>query len=371
MDRRQLLILAGAAGASAAAPAAFAEDEPPVSARASALYRRALVLDANLAPAFSGSLPLSAADLDIARRSGVSVCKTSLGGFGNNFEDTLGDISLCQQVVELYPEIFMQVRKAEDFARAKREGKVGVIFSFEGVEMLEGKLDRIMLFRGLGVRVMQLSYNKTSPFGAGVLAPVEQSGLTDLGRKAVDMMNNLGIAVDLSHASRRMTGEVLALSKKPVLITHGGCAAVYDHPRNKTDEQLKAVADKGGTFGVYDLPYLCASPKQPTVDDYMAHLTHALQVCGEDHVGIGSDESMAPFDNSPAAMAAFQKDVEARKKAGVSAPGEDRPPYVIGLNNPRRCEVICDALLKRGYSERVAEKVLGLNFARALTDIWA
>ncbi|HWE45446.1 MAG TPA: membrane dipeptidase [Caulobacteraceae bacterium] len=370
MDRRKLLILAGAAGAAMSSPA-LADPEPPVSARAQALYRRALVLDANLSPPLGdGKLPLPASALEITRSSGVTVCKTTLGGFDEKFEDTVAEIAFCQQVIELYPDLFMQVRKADDFARAKREGKVGVIFSFEGAAMLEDKLDRFDLFRDLGVRVMQLSYNKTSPFGAGVLAPVEQSGLTDLGRQAVDRMNTLGIAIDLSHASRKMTGEVIALSKKPVVMTHGGCAAVYDHPRNKTDEQLKALADKGGTFGIYDLPYLAASPKQPDVDDYMAHMTHALKVCGEDHVGIGSDQGMEPFDNSPAAMAAFQKDTEARKAAGVAAPGEDRPPYVVGLNTPRRCEVICDALLKRGYPERVAEKVLGLNFARAFSDIW-
>jgi membrane dipeptidase len=372
VDRRQVLITAGAAGLAATASAAFADaTEPPVSAKARALYSRCLVLDANLSPPFGdGTLPLPKASLDLARQSGVSVCKTTLGGFDDGFEATMGDIAFCQKLTELYPDLFMQVRKAEEFALAKKTRRVGIIFSFEGVGMLEGKLDRIELFRDLGVRVMQLSYNKTSPFGAGVMAPVEQSGITDLGRKAVEQMNTLGVAVDVSHASRRMASEVIALSKKPVLITHGGCAAVYDHPRNKTDEQLKAVADKGGAVGIYDLPYLCASPRQPNVDDYMAHMVHALKVCGEDHVGIGSDQSMTPFDDSPKAMAAFQQDVENRKKAGVSAPGEDRPPYTAGLNNPRRAEVICDGLLKRGYSERVAEKVLGLNFTRALTEIW-
>ena len=372
MDRRRMLTAAGAAVVSLAATPGFAETaEPPVSAQAQGVYRRALVLDANLSPPFDdGKLPMSKASLDIARSSGVSVCKTTLGGFNGDFEETLEEISFCQQVIELYPDLFMQVRKAQDMALAKRTGRIGIVFSFEGVTMLADKLDRIELFRGLGVRVMQLSYNVASPFGAGVMAPVDQSGITDLGRQAVDKMNALGVAVDLSHASRRMTSEAIALSKKPVLITHGGCAEVYDHPRNKTDEQLKAVADKGGTVGIYDLPYLCASPRQPTVDDYMAHMVHALKVCGEDHVGIGSDQSMAPFDDSPAAMTAFQKDVENRKKAGVSAPGEDRPPYTAGLNNPRRCEVICDALLKQGYPERVADKVLGQNFVRALTDIW-
>mgnify|MGYP001555589868 FL=1 len=102
----------------------------------------------------------------------------------------------------------------------------------------------------------------------------------------------------------------------------------------------------------------------------MAHMTHALKVCGDDHVGIGSDSSMAAWDTSPAAMAAFNKDEDERHKAGVAAPEEDRPLYVIGLNTPMRSEIIADALLKRGYSESVAEKVLGLNFTNALKQSW-
>jgi membrane dipeptidase len=102
----------------------------------------------------------------------------------------------------------------------------------------------------------------------------------------------------------------------------------------------------------------------------MAHMTHALSVCGEDHVGIGSDSDVAPWDTSPKALAAFNKEQAHRRKSGLAAPGEDRPPYVIGLNPPRRCEVIADALLKRGYGARIAEKVLGLNFIAALGRIW-
>ena len=102
----------------------------------------------------------------------------------------------------------------------------------------------------------------------------------------------------------------------------------------------------------------------------MTHMVHALSVCGEDHVGIGSDSQVAPWDTSPKALAAFNKEQEHRRNSGLAAPGEDRPPYVVGLNTPRRCEVIADALLKRGYSARVTEKVLGLNFTDALGRIW-
>jgi membrane dipeptidase len=123
--------------------------------------------------------------------------------------------------------------------------------------------------------------------------------------------------------------------------------------------------------GIYDLTYLAPPPVQPTLEIYMQHMTHALKVCGEDHVGIGSDSSLAPWDTSPEATAAFNKDEEQRHKAGVAAPEEDnRPLYVVGLNTPMRSEIIADALLKRGYSERVAEKVLGLNFTNALKAGW-
>jgi len=126
----------------------------------------------------------------------------------------------------------------------------------------------------------------------------------------------------------------------------------------------------GGVFGIYDLPYLTASPRQPTLDDYMAHMTHALDICGEDHVGIGSDTAYDHFDTGPEAQTQFRQITQERVRAGVAAPEEDRMLYVEGLNHPRRCETIADALLHRGYPARVAEKVLGQNFIRALGDIW-
>jgi membrane dipeptidase len=153
-------------------------------------------------------------------------------------------------------------------------------------------------------------------------------------------------------------------------MSHAGCVAVHPHPRNKTDDQLRALANKGGVVGIYDLPYLTASPRQPTVDDYMAHMEHALKVAGEDHVGVGSDPPINPFDMSPKGLAEFSKFVEMRQKSGLAAPEEDRPLYVVGLNIPRRIEVIADQLLKRGYPARAVQKIVGGNFARVFNEIW-
>jgi len=333
------------------------------------LYQRSLILDCNSAPPAEEKLPLPQVDLDMARSSGVNVVKLSLGGLNEDFAATVEDIAWVQQMIELHPAYFMQVRTPGDLRRAKADGKMGIILSFENVEMLEGKLERIELFRNLGVRVMQLSYNRKSPFAAGVMEP-HGGGLTALGHDAVKKMNALGVAIDLSHANAQTTSDTISDSSKPVIMSHAGCAAVHPHPRNKTDDQLRALARKGGAMGIYDLPYLTAPPKQPTVDDYMSHMEHALKIMGEDHVGVGSDASIKPFDTSPKGMAEFEKMEQMRQKSGLAAPEEDRPTYVIGLNTPQRIAVIADELLKRGYSASVAEKVIGGNFARVFTEIW-
>ncbi|HWA02269.1 MAG TPA: membrane dipeptidase [Rhizomicrobium sp.] len=366
MDRRQIILASGALALTAAAPLPVPDTDRGVSARARSLYRKSIVFDANCSPPAQEKFPFPRAMLDVARDSGVTAVKTSLAGTDSGFESTLAEIAFAQRVIEQYPETYLQIRRASDFARAKREGKFGVLFSFESVEMFEGKVERIALFRNLGVRVMQLSYNKASPWASGVLAD-PPSGLTDPGRKSVQAMNEEGVAIDISHANEATSKDVLALSARPVLVTHAGCKAVHPHPRNKSDEILKAVADKGGVVGIYDLPYLTPSPKQPALDDYMAHMTHALAVCGEDHVGVGSDSALNAWDMPEEE---FRKMEEYRQKTGVAAPEEDRPMYVIGLNTPRRIEVIADALLKRGYPARVAEKVIGANFVGALGRIW-
>jgi membrane dipeptidase len=372
MNRRDFALRTGSLlGLSTFGASAFAAQTAPASVTPAArdLYRRALVLDCNLAVDLGDTLPLSQATLDLIRTSGVTVMKTTIGGFNDTLESTLDDLAQYQQAIELHPDVFMQVRRAADFASAKRENKIGILFSFEGVGMLDGKIERIELFRHLGVRVMQLSYNNTSVFGSGVMAS-PPAGLTELGHSAVAKMNQLGVAIDLSHANPATTRDAMAASSRPVLMTHGGCSAVHEHPRNKTDEQLRALADKGGVIGIYDLPYLTASPRQPEVKDYIDHMAHALGVCGEDHVGIGSDQGVEPFDTSPKGMEEFQQVEAKRHAAGVAAPEEDRPTYVVGLNVPNRCEIIADSLLKRGYSARVTEKVLGSNFVRVLSDIW-
>lgn len=378
--RRQVLALTGGTLAAAWLPNLYATTTPrpasqgvqasgPNGAKDATFYRNAFVLDANTLASI-GHLDDEENTQELLqqiRDSGITVIKSTLGGPGGNFEETVADIGAAQGFIQRHPELFIKVSQHGDLERAKREDKVAVIFSFEAASMLESQLDRIDLFRQFDVLVMQLSYNRKSPLGCGCLDG-DTDGVTPLGRQAIERMNARGVALDLSHANSQTTADGIAMSSKPALITHAGCRSVFDHPRNKTDREMKAMADKGGVMGIYMLPFLTADTKQPLLDDYMRHMVHALDICGEDHVGIGTDSLF--FTVTDSELKDIAKVEAERKKAGIGAPGENRPPYIPDINTPRKLERVSDALLKRGYSERVTEKVLGLNFSRAFKDIW-
>jgi membrane dipeptidase len=319
-----------------------------------ALYQNAIVIDSLCAPLIDMEAPPAPEILAAVRQSGITAVNVTVSQ--GSFEDTVGDIAIFESLVEQHPEAFLIVRRHSDIARAKRENKIGLMLGFQYTSFFEQNPDRIETFRQLGVRIMQLTYNNRSLFGDGCLEP-GNAGLSKAGVAAVKKMNDLGVAVDLSHSGYRTTSEGIAASAKPVLISHAGCAAVYAHPRNKPDEILKALADRGGYFGVYLMPYVVASPAVPTREHVLNHLVHAIDVCGADHVGIGSDGSIQKTVLTPEQKAAFDQDIARRKTLGIGAPGEDRYPYVPDLNGPDHMEVIAIELAKRGQPESVIEKV--------------
>lgn len=334
------------------------------------LYRRAIVIDANAGPPLEATLPLTAGDLEVVARSGVTTVKLTVSGQTYSFEQTVDEIAYMEGVVEAHPSHFLLVRTAADIDRAKREGKLGIILAFEHTEALGHDLARLQLFRRLGIRVMQLTYNRRSLYGDGCLEP-GNAGLSNLGREAVKRMNELGIAVDLSHCGAQTTADGISASKKPVLISHSGCNAVYRHPRNKDDRELRALAERGGVLGIYMLPFLGGGPTgPPTLELLLSHIEYALKVCGADHVGIGSDLSLGPINDTPEYRARINQAAAQRKTLGIGAPDEDRPAYIPELNNPRRLEGIALALAKRGHDSGTIEKVIGGNFYRVLRDIW-
>jgi membrane dipeptidase len=337
-----------------------------ISPPAALLYRDAFVLDANAMPLCGEpfDMPERLAEL---RDSGITAFKATLGGADGDFEFAVAEIASAQDLIDRHPGDFIKVVRHADLARAKAENKTAVIFSFEAATMLEGKLERIDLFRKLGVLVMQLGYNHATPFGCGCLDG-ETAGVTDLGRAAIARMGELGIALDLSHANTQTTIDGIALSNKPPVFTHTGCREVFMHPRNKRDQEMRALAERGGVMGIFMLPFLTPDDRQPLLADFMQHLLHALEVCGEDHVGIGTDIDI--FSVGDAALQAMRDEADERLRTGVGAPGENRLPWIPDLNTPRKLERVADALLKRGYPARVADKVLGRNFSRVFKEIW-
>lgn len=363
MNRRGFLSVAlqAAAGCAAARVWALQSESTDVAA----LYKRAVVVD-SLASPLADDSDLSRAALDAAFSSGLTAMNWTVSG--PDFESTVKTIGIAEKLAAADSRFFI-VRRQSEIEQAKRQQRIGLMLGFQFPEPIQSDLAHIELFRNLAVRIMQLTYNNRGLFGDGCLEPAN-AGLSKLGRAAIERMNALGVAVDTSHSGQRTTAEAITTSKKPVLISHTGCAAVHSHPRNKADAELRACAERGGYIGIYLMPYLCASPKDPALADVVAHLEHAIQVCGEDHVGVGSDGPASSFPDTPEIRKQIADDMASRKRLGIAAPEEDRPPFVPQLNTPRRYEMIASELQKRGHSAAQIEKILGLNFVRAVREIW-
>jgi membrane dipeptidase len=372
LARRTLLGLTGAALLAPGAAIAARKPAPVLST-----YDRAIVIDAQggfggYGMGQPGDAP-SAEIIEALRTSGVTVVSTTLGDVGNGpnrFRDAVDSIAAMNRTLATQPALLMPILTGADIARAKRENKLGVIYNFQDTTALETDPANIALFRSLGVRVIQLTYNKRNLSGDGCLERAD-AGLSDLGRQMIAEINDKRVLLDLSHGGRRTVAEAIAASKVSPAITHTGCRALADLPRNTDDAVLKALADKGGVAGVYLMPFLRAGT-QPHAEDVVAHLEHMIQVCGEDHVGLGTDGGIAGVKVDAAYREALRKDIEDRRKRGVSAPGEN--PDVLTLvpeyNTPRRFETLADDLAKRGHSSARIEKILGGNFARLFGEVW-
>jgi membrane dipeptidase len=341
-------------------------------------YAKTIVIDGlggpgGFIPGDDGSAPLTPAMVRDVRESGITAVNYTIPAVGNEpdlFEKTIRWLAVAEREINAHPDTFLKIRSAADLRAAKAAGKLGLIYGFQDGAMLGTDLHRLEWFYHLGLRILQPTYNRRNLLGDGCLEEAN-GGLSRLGRSVVERCNELGILVDLSHCGQRTTAEGIAASRKPVAITHSGCAAIADRPRNKRDEELRALAQKGGVFGVYLMPFLRISG-QPTAEDVIRHIEHAIRVCGEDHVGIGTDGAISTIAITPEYQRDHQKLVAERRRLGISAPGEDERVYnlVLEYNTPSRLELIALDLLKRGHSEARVEKIVGGNFARLFGEVW-
>jgi membrane dipeptidase len=325
------------------------------------------------APASVPSPGFDARALRDSHRSGLTAVTVTLGyvaGPAEPFESTVAEIGEWDRRVRESAADVVKVYAVEDIRRAKREGRIGIIYGFQNAMAVGTKVERVEVFGNLGVRVVQLTYNPANLLGDGSMA-AENRGLTPLGRQVVERLNANRMMVDLSHSGERTCLEAARVSKQPISINHTGCRALVDLPRNKTDEELRLVASRGGFVGIYFMPFLSASGHARAAD-VVAHIEHAVNVCGEDHVGIGTDGSVPSIDDLEAYRAQLAKDVATRAAAGIGATGEraDTLPFVIDLRGVEQFRDLARRLAGRGYTAARVEKILGGNFLRFAEAVW-
>lgn len=345
-------------------------------AAAADVYRRAIVIDGlgGLGNSETDG-PLVDAQVQDVRNSGLTCVHMTLRPVGTTAPDTaftqaVINIGQMEWEIESHPEVLTRIRTVADIAAAKKAGRTGLIYGFQDGVAFESDLSRLDELYRLGLRIVQPTYNRRNLLGDGCLEPAN-AGLSKAGVEAIERMNALGILVDLSHCGRQTATDAIKASKKPVAFTHTGSAALNDHPRNRTDAELRAVAEKGGVSGIYFMPFL-SEGRQPTAADVIRHLEHMFQVAGEDHVSIGTDGGISAEVLTPEFKERHAGFVRERREAGISAPGETEEGYLFAneLNSPRRLETLADMLSGRGHSDARIEKILGANLVRVLSETW-
>ena len=350
----------------------------PAFAAQNAVYRNSIVIDGlgGLGNSTSDSDSLSTEQVLDVKNSGLTCVHTTILPVGSTppdaaFTQAVLGIGSCEKEIDAHPDVLCRIRKVADIAAAKQSGRTGLIYGFQDAVAFETDFERLDELHRLGIRVVQPTYNRRNLLGDGCLEPAN-AGLSKAGVEAVERLNALGILVDLSHCGRQTAADAIKVSKKPVAFTHTGSAALNDHPRNRTDAELRAVADKGGVSGVYFMPFL-SEGKQPTAADVLRHLEHMIDVSGEDHVSLGTDGAVSAEVITDEFKKKFAGFVKERRDAGIAAPGENEEGYLFAneLNTPRRFETLADMLSARGHGDARIEKILGKNLVRVFTDTWA
>jgi membrane dipeptidase len=269
--------------------------------------------------------------------------------------EVLGQIAAYERSLRESDADVLAVRTSSDLERVERRERIGLLLALEGAESLGYDPWMIEVFWRLGVRMVGLTWNRRNPFADGA-AEDDAGGLSKLGRQLVDRCLDIGLVIDVAHASVRTFWDVLErLEGAPVVCSHAACRAVFDHPRNLGDDQLRALADAGGVLGIMQHP-INVDPDRPTIGRVIDHLDHAVEVMGIEHLGLGAD---------------FTQQV-VRATGWVEPPDSLLPPSMRGdaaiddLAGPQDFPNLVAELQRRGYEGSRLEAVLGANLLRVL-----
>ena len=307
--------------------------------------------------------------IDEMRASGMRGCVVTVGNPAlqgpTAFDDMKAEIEGYDRHIAAHPDRFLKALSVADLDRAHQGGTIGLVYYTQNATPLGDDSGRLEVLRQMGVRLVQLTYNTRNLLGDGCLERTD-SRLSNFGVEVVERMNGLRMLVDVSHCGEATTRDAIEVSTRPVAITHSACKALFEHPRNKTDQTIRRLAEKGGVIGIFQInPYL--GPKERnTLDDYVRHIEHAVRIAGADHVGIGSDREHRTI---PDTAEEKQKLIDELSRLRPVTASTFRWPFFISeLNGPRRMETIRQSLEKRRMPPATIDKVMGGNWYRLLRE---
>jgi membrane dipeptidase len=295
------------------------------------------------------------------RRGGLTAANCTCSVW-ENFQGTMNNIAHWKRMLRDNSDLLIQIRTTEDIYRAKRESKTGIILGFQNVSAFEDRLGYIELFKELGVGIAQMAYNTQNQVGTGCYES-KDGGLSDFGHEVVAEMNRIGIMCDLSHVGPRTSEDVIKTSVKPVCYSHCLPSGLKKHPRNKSDAQLKFIADRGGFIGVTMFSPFLRKGTESTVDDYVEAIDYVINLVGEDCVGIGTDFTQG-YGREFFEWITHDKGT-ARK---LTEFGEVKNPE--GIRTIGEFPNLTAAMEKVGWQETKIRKVIGENWIRVLKEVW-
>ena len=327
--------------------------------KAREVYDRSIVIDG-----LNVSNWESPAVYESLRAGGVTAINATIAVF-EKFDEELDIIARWNRRITARVGTLAQVRTTRDIERARAEGRTGIIFGWQNASPIEGDLGRLSLFHTLGVRIIQLTYNERNLLGNGC-GECTDDGLSSFGADAVREMNRLGVLIDLSHVGDRTTLDAIELSKQPVSCTHSNSRSFFDHPRNKTDEALRLIAEKGGVIGATSWPPFLRNGFASTLKDYGDAVEDMIERVGIDHVGIGSDYTQDQTKEWFDVLMSFQGTKFNPRRFEYP----DTVTHTAGLETPDKLPNVAVELARRGYGEAEIAKVLGGNWMRLFREVW-
>lgn len=331
------------------------------------LHRRATIID--------GLVFFSDGSTRDMLTGGVTAINVTVSEMAADFEQALMDAMVWRQRCAAPDSPWLLVQRAEDIARAKASGKLGLIMGWQNGKPLGDKIERAALFHELGIRVIQLTYNEANLLGDGCLEK-RNAGLSDAGVAMVKALNRVGIAIDLSHCAPQTCLDAARESSKPVLLTHANANAIIPRPRNKSDDIIKAVADTGGVIGCSIHAYLSwrGDPRQqPLLEDFVANVKHIGALVGYEHVGIGTDFPSVDSYEAVRHVMVMSRTKYARSGGDFSDAFGDvmEARYPVETPTPAQFPAFTAALHRAGLTDSQILGVLGGNFERAFAQAWA